>query len=382
MKKKNNIQPLHIRIMRYSFIILFSFASFTAFSADLGDVNSNGTIDIVDALLVAQYYVGLAPAQFDVTVSDVNATGSTDIVDALLIARYYVGLIDSFPGNSATPTSVPSATSVPGSGKDLFGITNLYQDAQATQEWNSLHWNNGIERTLSGSAGTRDPYDPTGWSQYRGTGTLTFDGSGLLIMGGGEPRIYINPYEGSSETNPDVLFKNVEVSVYYMRIGSDGANWGGCVIGTRSGPNGHTGSNNCSATTYYARLRHDGKVDFEKELCHADSTVGISKSFWPEGVLPSNRWIGMKFAVYNIDNDQHVKLEMYLDTESNGANGGTWEKVLEYTDNGNWTAPAGGCPFPDNYVVTEGGGVVFIRNTSINEARYRWFTVREIRSGN
>ncbi len=61
-----------------------------------GDVNSSGTVDIVDALLVAQYYVGLNPANFSVDNADVNCSGTVDIVDALLIAQYYVGLINAF----------------------------------------------------------------------------------------------------------------------------------------------------------------------------------------------------------------------------------------------------------------------------------------------
>lgn len=62
----------------------------------LGDVNNNGVIDIVDALLTAQYYVGLNPPQFIRENADVNCNGTVDIVDALLIAQYYVGLISEF----------------------------------------------------------------------------------------------------------------------------------------------------------------------------------------------------------------------------------------------------------------------------------------------
>ena len=61
-----------------------------------GDVNSDGSVDIVDALLTAQYYVGLNPANFNAAAADVNSSGSIDIVDALLIAQYYVGLISGF----------------------------------------------------------------------------------------------------------------------------------------------------------------------------------------------------------------------------------------------------------------------------------------------
>ncbi|MBN2444993.1 MAG: discoidin domain-containing protein [Spirochaetales bacterium] len=68
----------------------------TAVTGTLGDVNGSGTIDIVDALLIAQYYVGLNPANFDQSKADTNCDGNLDIVDALLVAQYYVGLITNF----------------------------------------------------------------------------------------------------------------------------------------------------------------------------------------------------------------------------------------------------------------------------------------------
>ncbi|MBN2439986.1 MAG: cellulase family glycosylhydrolase [Spirochaetales bacterium] len=63
---------------------------------NLGDVNGDGTVDIVDALLTAQYYVGLDPAGFDPALADTNCDNSIDIVDALLIAQFYVGLVTGF----------------------------------------------------------------------------------------------------------------------------------------------------------------------------------------------------------------------------------------------------------------------------------------------
>jgi galactosylceramidase len=61
-----------------------------------GDVNGSGTVDIVDALLVARYYVGLDPSGFDLLHADTNCDGAIDIIDALLIAQFYVGLITGF----------------------------------------------------------------------------------------------------------------------------------------------------------------------------------------------------------------------------------------------------------------------------------------------
>jgi mannan endo-1,4-beta-mannosidase len=60
-----------------------------------GDVNGDGTVDIVDALLIAQCYVGLTACP-DLDTGDTNCDGSITIVDALLTAQYYVGLISGF----------------------------------------------------------------------------------------------------------------------------------------------------------------------------------------------------------------------------------------------------------------------------------------------
>jgi endo-1,4-beta-xylanase len=65
-------------------------------TTNLGDVNGSGSIDIVDALMTAQYYVGLDPSGFNASAADTNCDGSINIVDALLIAQYYVGLITQF----------------------------------------------------------------------------------------------------------------------------------------------------------------------------------------------------------------------------------------------------------------------------------------------
>ena len=61
-----------------------------------GDANGNGAVDIIDALLTAQYYVGLDPQGFLAANADTNCNGAVDIVDALLMAQFYVGLITQF----------------------------------------------------------------------------------------------------------------------------------------------------------------------------------------------------------------------------------------------------------------------------------------------
>jgi len=268
---------------------------------------------------------------------------------------------------------------------DSFGITKLYPTAMGFTDWLSTHWNNGNARTISNG---RDIEDVTGWSQKRGDDDLEIDGNGILEMGGGnQPRLYINPYPGSEEENPDQFFKNVEATVYYQRIGNDGASNGGLVIGLRSGPNGHSVTGNyCDATTYYGRLRHDGHVDFYKELKHSEGKAEQRQKLYSSGVLPSQQWLGMKFIAYNINNDSQVKLELYIDNTSDGdlSNGGEWTLVAEMIDEGNWSVAenVSSCTYSDNHIITTGGGAAILRNTGVASAEYKYFSVREIDTGN
>jgi hypothetical protein len=62
-----------------------------------GDVNGDGTVGVVDALLVSQYISGATVSAFNPDVADVNEDGVIDEADADLIAQYYVGAIDALP---------------------------------------------------------------------------------------------------------------------------------------------------------------------------------------------------------------------------------------------------------------------------------------------
>jgi hypothetical protein len=63
-----------------------------------GDVDNSGIVNIVDALLTAQFYVNMNPQPFNQSVADVNGDGNISILDALKIAQYYVKIISSFEG--------------------------------------------------------------------------------------------------------------------------------------------------------------------------------------------------------------------------------------------------------------------------------------------
>ncbi|MBN2440164.1 MAG: glycoside hydrolase family 5 protein [Spirochaetales bacterium] len=62
----------------------------------IGDANNDGRVNILDSLIITQFYVGLNPGNFNFMLADVNCNNVVDVVDALLIAQYYVRLIDFF----------------------------------------------------------------------------------------------------------------------------------------------------------------------------------------------------------------------------------------------------------------------------------------------
>lgn len=258
---------------------------------------------------------------------------------------------------------------------DVFGITELMPSRTPSLEWDSRHWT-GSPRTLNGW----DTGDPTGWSRMRGDTQLKeVDGAGILRMGGVQPRIYFMAPPGKT-----LFFRDVEVTGYFRRIGTDGASNGGFMVGVRAHPEGHTETDHCNASTYYAGIRYPGTWILDKELDHPNDSPGKSGRLFPGSqAMPSNRWLGFKYLAYNLPDGKSVKLEIFADTVSNGEpkNGGTWFKMADIIDNGNWTAPPGNCGYPGNTVVTQGGGVVFFRNTGAAEAQYKMVTIREIAPG-
>jgi hypothetical protein len=257
---------------------------------------------------------------------------------------------------------------------DPFGIAELYPSLPGGASWSSEHWSGGSAYSIDER---QDPNDPSGLSGMRGTGTVDVTGDGELVFGGSQPRIYVYP----KDTAP---WTNVEITAYYQRVTDDETAWGGLVIGARSGVEGH-GTEPCDAHTYYARLRHDGATDFEKELMHTPSSTRSRvepEQVWPpDGLLPRQIWIGFKFVIYNLPDDASVKLESYRDM-TQGADGGTWELLNEAIDAGDWPtqttceehAPIDG----EATLVQLDGGVCFIRNTGVTESRYRWVSIREI----
>ena len=272
----------------------------------------------------------------------------------------------------------------------------IYAPDPSVPSWNSDHWTTNKARDLT----PRDWYDKTGLSQRRGKGPVLSISEGVLTMSGEQPRLYLNPWIKSdgrhwslkeerqrlAASKPLRFYKNTEVTVYYKRSGTDGAAYAGLVIGCRSSPNGHTSSKlyHEDAHTYYVKFRHDGGVQFVKEVTHPEIVVQSIGDLFSGEALPQNEWIGMKFTVYNLDANR-VKLEVYIDRTSEAepdkiTDSDNWKKVGEMTDDGtNFVATTIG-DVDGESAITEGGGVVFIRNSGIAKAEYKFLQVTEIKT--
>jgi len=198
-------------------------------------------------------------------------------------------------------------------------------------------WNNPYRKIQSVNG--IDPYDEL--TCFRGGGYMEME-NGIMKLSGYQPRFYLN-----------INVQSVEASFDYMRVGTDGESYSGCVCGIRSNSEGHVDFADLpteeTAHTYYFRVRHDGQIDFYRELVH-----GVTGTILNNGTykVDSDKWYSYKFRCYN-ENGMN-KLKGYI----NGV------LVLEAED--------------DDQYMYKSIGKVFIRNTNVAESRYRNFTLKEI----
>lgn len=293
---------------------------------------------------------------------------------------------------STSPT--PTATLPPGGDIDQFGLKKLYPSVG--REWFNA-WNSGSQRTITWDVASTDPgmviRGNTSVTVYGGSGAR----AGQMQVNGENPRIYIR--DSGTEAIPPpanvLMWNNVELTFYAYSTANTGVSWAGL--------QGHVKTNHlpdswdCQSRGYGGRMLFDGRLDFEKEVSHpsginAQHSIGT----WPGG-LPLNRWIGYKLVARNVDNNTHVKLELYRELSignvtnpSAPAGGGDWELLGTYTDTGDWSSGQGSCApqtaFDNDKTdrslpLTWANWSVYLRSDGQGTSKpqyYKWLSVREI----
>jgi hypothetical protein len=261
----------------------------------------------------------------------------------------------------------------------VFGTKALYPSARDAREWH-VKWSSNPRVLRDGQT---DPYDAD-FAVKGSNDRLEIMGDGTARSSGDLIRLYVgDPTKARRWTN-------VELTVYGKRVSelSGAGSTVGFEFQTRT-DDGHTSANTldaaglpiqCDGKAYGFSFRTDGRALVEKELKHPITTEQVSRNVWGGGAFPRNQWIGMKLVVYGVDAGRHVKQEIWRDL-TDGADGGTWVKVLENTDAGGWAidaAAAASCGIAPDHIITDAQPLVILRNDQISEQWYKKVSIREI----
>lgn len=273
----------------------------------------------------------------------------------------------------------PTPTPTPAPGVDAFGTKVLYPTVTGGRTW-AARWSSS-PRVLR--AGQVDPLDPE--FTMRGSGhTLEIKGDGTARSFGDIIRFYVG------DPSKVKKWKNVELTLYGKRVselaGATSASGFEFETSTDAGHTSSTGLNSaglpiaCDGAAYAFSYRNDGRGLFQKELKHPYYTSQVAKNVWGGAAFPKNVWVGMKIVVRTVNAGRHVRLELWRD-RSDGAGGGTWEKVLEHTDAGGWSidpAQAASCKIAADHIITAARPYVILRNDKVGEQWLKKVTLREI----
>lgn len=256
-----------------------------------------------------------------------------------------------------TPTPEPPTTPEQPRGTDEFGTSVIYPTVAGGRVWNSTNFSTGANnRTLTGGVREGDMITE-GNSKY-----IIIPTASEMQFSGPVPRLYV--YDAGRTK----YFENIEVTAYYKMVSYMSgfqSGYQGFEIGTRGQHEMERKSLNVE--TYYIRHSLNGNWWRLKEDVHPKSNdVTVNKGV----AFDLNKWYGMKAIFATLPNG-NVRLQSYRDV-TDGANGGTWTKMSDFTDTGNWAGK------PAYSSKNSDCKSVLFRSDNVNDFRIKKLTIRQI----
>jgi hypothetical protein len=138
----------------------------------------------------------------------------------------------------------------------------------------------------------------------------------------------------------------------------------------------HTGSGapeGCEGSSMKGDVFFSGKVRFAKEQWHVSYVFTSLKT--ATGSI-EDKWVGIKFIVYNfVENSKVVvKTELWLDKNNNG----NFVKADENVDRGGWGTEGAECGGAPDQIISWGGPITTFRWDTATDIDFKNLSVREI----
>lgn len=282
-------------------------------------------------------------------------------------------ITDAFSGSSFNTAEQVTYLSFTNSdpGTDIFGIKKLYQTKNNGEEW-YLNMNN-----------------PTSDSRFNPQNTITRNPDGSWKMKATQVRMAVYTSTGyDGDDIPTLDHSNIATKGYMLRP-NDWRNFemtqyvkvNTSPSDDNFSPNGrggrHTGDGTppvgCEGSSMKGDVFFSGKVRFAKEQWHVSYVFTSLKT--PTTSI-EDKWIGIKFVVYNFlqNNNVVVKTELWLDTN----NSGNFVKVDERVDSGGWGTEGTECGGAPDQIITWGGPITTFRWDTATDVDFKNLSVREI----
>ena len=255
-------------------------------------------------------------------------------------------------------------------GTDIFGIKKLYPTKSNGEEW-YMNMNN-----------------PTGDSRFNPQNTITKNPDGSWKMKATQVRMSVYTSTGYDGDDIPTLDHSSIATKGYMLRSNDWRNFemtqyvkvNTSPSDDNFSPNGrggrHTGAGapeGCEGSSMKGDVFFSGKVRFAKEQWHVSYVFTNLKT--PTSSI-EDKWIGIKFIVYNFveNNKVVVKTELWLDTN----NSGNFVKVDENVDRGGWGTEGGECGGAPDQIISWGGPITTFRWDTATDVDFKNLSVREI----